>query len=431
MSRKTGLRRRQNAVKEDPALKAAKLCRAAKLAIAQGNLNLAEESYGAAIECGTLDPEAFNDLATIYDKKGVKAEERFKLLSRAFELAPQHPVIRRNYLNLLQRLLAALEQAGRFREALPLHLRRVAVEPESAPAQRALGYCYGKLGQSEAAVAHFTRATTLDPNHPGYHNDLGLAWLELHQLSEARAAFQRVLELDPQSVRAFIHLGLLANIAGLTEVAVNMVRRALQVDPNCVEAHNNLAMFLRDQGELVECRRHYHQALHLKPDQTSVFSGYLLSLNDDPAAEPDWVAAEHRRFNEIVKPSSRPLAPRSLHPEKHNQREARLLHLIDHAIAKRVKLACLSHENYSRHPFFVRGLAVRIDVEPWQPGHFLKSGLDEEVQVVPLVVAGHAVKTFLLRVAQQTANGRLQVLRVSHPRTSCAWPTVPLIVSPT
>jgi predicted O-linked N-acetylglucosamine transferase (SPINDLY family) len=316
MSRKTGLRRRQNAVKENPALKAAKLCRAAKLAIAQGNLNLAEESYGAAIECGTLDPEAFNDLATIYDKKGVKAEERFELLSKAFALAPERPVIRRNFLNLLQRLLAALEEAGRFREALPLHLRRVAIEPDSAPAQRALGYCYGKLGQSEAAVAHFTRALDLDPNNPGYYNDLGLAWLELHQLSEARAAFQRVLELDPQSVRAFLHLGILANITGLTDVAVNMMRRALQVDPNCVEAHNNLAMFLRDQGELAECRRHYQHALRLKPDQASVFSGYLLSLNDDPATEPDWVAAEHRRFNEIVKPSPRPLAPRSMGPEK-------------------------------------------------------------------------------------------------------------------
>ena len=63
-------------------------------------------------------------------------------------MAPGHPVIRRNFLNLLQGLLVAFEQAGHFREALPLHLRRVALEPDSAPAQRALGYCYGQLGQS-------------------------------------------------------------------------------------------------------------------------------------------------------------------------------------------------------------------------------------------------------------------------------------------
>ena len=429
MSRKSGLRRRQNAVKESPALKAAKLCRAAKLAIAQGNLKLAEKAYGAAIECGTRDPEAFNDLATIYDKKGVKAEERFNLLSRAFELAPEHPVIRRNFLNLLQRLLDALEQAGRFREALPLHVRRVAIESESAPAQRALGYCYGKLGQSEAAVAHFTRATSLDPNNPGYYNDLGLAWLELHQLSEARAAFQRVLELDPQSIRAFVHLGLLANITGLADVAVNMMRRALQVDPNCVEAHNNLATFLRDQGELVECRRHYQQALHLKPDQVSVFSGYLLSLNDDPAAEPDWVAAEHRRFNEIVKSSPRPLAPRSLDPE----RRLRIAYLSPdfraHSVAHFIAPLLEAHD---RAMVEVTGYAtsnaddgmterIRHATERWRSVFRMSdddlAALIQDDQIDVLIeLSGHTADNRLPMLAERTAP--VQMTYLGYPNTT-------------
>jgi predicted O-linked N-acetylglucosamine transferase (SPINDLY family) len=429
MSRKAGLRRRQNAVKEGPALKAARLCRAAKLAIAQGNLDVAQEAYGAAIECGTRDPEAFNDLATIYDKKGVKAEERFQLLSKAFEMAPGHPVIRRNFLNLLQGLLVAFEQAGHFREALPLHLRRVALEPDSAPAQRALGYCYGQLGHSEAAVTHFTRATTLDPNNPGYHNDLGLAWLELHQLSQARAAFQRVLELNPRSVPAFVHLGLLANITGLTDVAVNMMHRALQVDPNCVEAHNNLAMFLRDQGELVECRRHYQQALRLKPNQASVFSGYLLSLNDDPAAEPDWVASEHRRFNEIVKSRSRPLAPRSLDPEK-RLRIAYLspdfrTHSVAHFIAPlleahdrlMVEVTCYATSNAED------GMTERIRqaTDRWRPVFRLSdddlAALIQEDQIDVLIeLSGHTADNRLTMLAERTAP--VQMTYLGYPNTT-------------
>jgi protein O-GlcNAc transferase len=429
MSRKAELRRRQNAVKEDPALKAARLCRAAKLAIAQGNLDVAQEAYGAAIECGTRDPEAFNDLATIYDKKGVKAEERFQLLSKAFEMAPGHPVIRRNFLNLLQGLLVAFEQAGRFREALPLHLRRVAIEPDSAPAQRALGYCYRQVGQSEAAVVHFTRATSLDCNNPGYHNDLGLAWLELHQLSEARAAFQRVLELDPQSVPAFVHLGVLANITGLTDVAVNMMRRALRVDPNCIEAHNNLAMFLRDQGELVECRRHYQQALGLKPDQASVFSGYLLSLNDDPAAEPDWVASEHRRFNGIVKSRSRLLAPRSLDPEK-RLRIAYLspdfrTHSVAHFIAPLleahdrsvVDVTCYATSNAED------GMTERIRqaTDRWRPAFRLNdddlAALIQEDQIDVLIeLSGHTADNRLTMLAERTAP--VQITYLGYPNTT-------------
>jgi predicted O-linked N-acetylglucosamine transferase (SPINDLY family) len=429
MSRKAGLRRRQNAVKETPARKAAHLCRAAKLAIAQGNLNLAEEAYRAAIEYGSQDPEAFNDLATIYDKQGVKAEERFQLLSKAFALAPEHQVIRRNFLNLLQRLLATLEQAGRFREALPLHLRRVAIEPESAVAQRALGYCYTKVGQSEAAIAHFTRALDLDPNNPGYHNDLGLAWLELHQLAEARAAFQRVLELDPQSVRAFIHLGLLANITGLTDVAVNMMRRALQVDPNCLEAHNNLAMFLRDQGALVECRRHYQHALRLKPDQVSVFSGYLLSLNDDPAAEPDWVAAEHRRFNEIVKPGPRPLAPRSLDPDK-RLRIAYLspdfrTHSVAHFITPlleahdraMVEVTCYATSN-AEDAMTER---IRQATERWRPVFRMNdddlAALIQDDQIDILIeLSGHTADNRLPMLAERVAP--VQITYIGYPNTT-------------
>jgi len=429
MSRRAELRRRQNAVKEVPALKAARLCRAAKLAIAQGNLNLAEEAYGTAIKLGTRDPEAFNDLATIYDKNGVKAEECLALLSRALELAPGHQIIRRNFLNLLQRLLAHLEQAGRFREALPLHLRRVANEPQSAVAQRALAYCYTKVGQSEAAIPHFAQAINLDPNNPGYYNDLGLAWLALHRLSEAQAAFQRLLELDPQSVRAFLHLGILANITGLTDVAVNMMRRALQVDPNCVEAHNNLAMFLREQGELAECRRHYQQALRLNPDQASVFSGYLLSLNDDPMADPNSVAAEHCRFDGIVKRSPRLLTPRSLDPEK-RLRIAYLspdfrTHSVAHFIAPLleahdrsvVETTCYATSN-AEDAMTER---IRQAAEHWRPVFRMSdddlAALIQDDQIDVLIeLSGHTADNRLPMLAERVAP--VQITYLGYPNTT-------------
>jgi predicted O-linked N-acetylglucosamine transferase (SPINDLY family) len=310
------LRRKQNAVVDRPEVKAAKLCLQAKRALAQGNFDVAQAAYKAVLRLGVEDADTLNNLAAIYDKKHVKPEEVLDLLKRAFELAPQGEAIRRNYLGALVKQLHVLEQEGRYREALPLHLRHVEIEPDAARAQRALGYCYSRIGQNENALKYYTRAINLEPNNPAYYNDLGLACFELRLLAEAQGAFQQVLVLEPKSLVAFIHLGLLANLMGVMGVAVNMMRRALEVAPNSVEAHNNLALFLRERGEAEESRYHYLEALRLDPQRATIFSGYLLSLNDYSSADPVWVASEHRRFNALVARQSRRMVPRSADPER-------------------------------------------------------------------------------------------------------------------
>jgi predicted O-linked N-acetylglucosamine transferase (SPINDLY family) len=314
MSRNAKARRRRVQMNEAPATTAARLCCEGKAAIARGDLNAAEKAYVAAIGLGSQDVDAYNNLAAIYDKNGSKAEEELALLSKAATIAPQNQVVRQNLVTMLRREACAAEQAGRLREALHLFGRWVKIDPEAAAAQRAVGYCHSKLGQWRTAIEYYTVAINLEPNNSMYYCDLGLACFELGLLSEAKGAFQRVLQLEPKSVYAFTHLGLIANLAGLMWVAVNMTRRALEIDPNCGQAHNNLALFMRDQGELTECRREYQEAIRLRPDDPNIFSGYLLSLNDDPDADQNWVASEHKRFGRIVKRTGRTMASRSLDP---------------------------------------------------------------------------------------------------------------------
>ena len=287
-----------------------------RLAILQGNLTAAEKAYAQAIALGSVDADVFNNLATIYDKWGVKSGEGVDLMVTANQLAPNDLEIRRNLLNCLARQIRSLEMEGRYREALPLHEKRVGLEKDSAPCHRELGSCYAKTGNLEEAAKHFTRAINLDPKNAGYYNDLGLICFEMRWLAEAQGAFQEVLRLNPDSVVAYVHLGLLANLTGLTGLAVSFLRRALEKDPKCSEAQNNLALLLRDQGELSACRHHYEEAIRLKPDNSNVFSGYLLSLNDDPSADPAWVASEHRRFQTLVASTPRCDFERDLNPNR-------------------------------------------------------------------------------------------------------------------
>jgi protein O-GlcNAc transferase len=276
------------------------LCEGARLAIAKGDWAKAESLYNRVVAMGVVDANVCNNLATLYDRQGIKQDEAFDLLCRAHALAPDDANIKKNLISALTRKLGPLVAEGRFREALPLLQQRAALDPQSAMNHRDVGYCCAQLGDLQAAIQHFTRAINLDPNEAMYYNDLGLACYDLRLLAEAKGAFQQVLRLKPDSVIAYLHLGLLAHLTGLPAVAVNMLRRAIALDPQCAEAHNNLALFLRDQGFQQECREHYVRAVALKPGALGILSSYLLSLNDDPVAEPAWVAAEHRRFQAAI-----------------------------------------------------------------------------------------------------------------------------------
>jgi protein O-GlcNAc transferase len=287
---------------------AEQLCNEARAAVRRGDWCAAERAYSAAIARGANDADTLNNLAAVYDKLGNRREEALTLVTKAHALAPESGPIRQNLVSMLGRRVAMLSREGHYREALPVAQQRVELEPDSAQAQRDLGYCHAKTGQLEMAIRFYTRAINLDPSNPLYYNDLGLACYDLRLLAEAQGAFQEVLRLKPDSAVAYTHLGLLANLTGLSGVAVRLMRRAVEVDPSCGEAQNDLALFLRDQGELSECRQRYHEALRLRPTSTNIYSGYLLSLNDDPDADPRWMAAEHRRFVALAARPPRKLA---------------------------------------------------------------------------------------------------------------------------
>jgi predicted O-linked N-acetylglucosamine transferase (SPINDLY family) len=405
------------------------LCSEAKVAIARGDLDAAEKAYAAAIELGSRDLDAYNNLAAIYDKSGPKVEEQLALLGKAVSLAPQNALVRQNLVTLLRREACSLEQAGRLRDALGLFARWAEVDPESAAAQRAVGYCYSRLKQWKSAIQYFTAAINLEPDNATYYCDLGLACFELGLLAEAKGAFQRVLQLDSKSIYAFTHLGLIANLTGMMWVAVNMTRRALEIDPTCGQAHNNLALFMRDQGALVECRRHYQEAVRLKPDDPNIFSGYLLSLNDDPDADQNWVVSEHRRFEKIVKRSGRTWAPRSLDREK----RLRIAYLSPdfrtHSVAFFIAAVLEAHDRSAVEiTCYATGNKcdgmterIRSATDRWREVYRLSDGelaalIQEDAIDVIVELSGHTGNNRLAMLAERTAP--VQITYLGYPNTT-------------
>ena len=103
-----------------------------------------------------------------------------------------------------QDLPEILDKAGDFLldqndhlHADQLYAAAVRAYPEVALYHGGLGYCAGKLGRMEEAVAHQRRALELDPNNYRLLNDLGYSLLQAGHYDEAEGVLQRAVQLAP------------------------------------------------------------------------------------------------------------------------------------------------------------------------------------------------------------------------------------------
>ncbi len=88
---------------------------------------------------------------------------------------------------------AALIEAEKFAEALPLLRKAEAAEPDSADVHNYLGYALRKLKNYDAALKHYKIALRLAPKHRGANEYLGELYLVLGDLAKAE---ERLAVLD-------------------------------------------------------------------------------------------------------------------------------------------------------------------------------------------------------------------------------------------
>ena len=88
---------------------------------------------------------------------------------------------------------AALIEAEKFAEALPLLRKAEAAEPDSADVHNYLGYALRKLKNYDAALKHYKIALRLAPKHRGANEYLGELYLVLGDLEKAE---ERLAVLD-------------------------------------------------------------------------------------------------------------------------------------------------------------------------------------------------------------------------------------------
>jgi len=147
-------------------------------------------------------------------------------------------------------LAVALENDGRFDEAVAGYRRASMLAPQDPRILRNLGNTLMRLNRPEEASVAYRQAIHFAPNHPGTHFNLGRALMDLGQVGEAAQAFRDECALTPNDQETHLYLGCALEFQGRLTDAIAAYRSGIALQPENAAAHVNLGLALLRKGDL-------------------------------------------------------------------------------------------------------------------------------------------------------------------------------------
>ncbi len=151
--------------------------------------------------------------------------------------------------------------SGNTELAIANFTKALEVDPNLAEAHNQLGIIHAQQGSLDNAILCFQRAIAIEPEYADAHYNLGNALAESGQIEEAIESFELATNMQPDNINAYLNLGVVHSQHEDSEAAAFCYQMALEIDPNCIEAYQALANIFTNQGMLEESIECYQQAL--------------------------------------------------------------------------------------------------------------------------------------------------------------------------
>jgi protein O-GlcNAc transferase len=254
----------------------------------QGRLAEAAASYREALRLRPNFAPAHNNLGDVLREQGF-LEEAAARLQQALRLQPEYAEAHNN-------LGMVLREQGKLEDAVASFHEALRIKPSYAGAYTNLGIVFQVQGKLDEAMKCHREALRLEPSLAEAYANLGNVLLWQKRFSEALANYQQALDLQPQDPKAYYNLAIALREQGRVEEAEAYFRQAVRLKPDYVQAHSQLGAVLQEQGRLDEALASFQDAIRLQPTDRDARSMYLFCLNFLPQADPEFVFAEHCRW---------------------------------------------------------------------------------------------------------------------------------------
>ncbi|MBA2364525.1 MAG: tetratricopeptide repeat protein [Chloroflexia bacterium] len=257
-----------------------------------------------------------------------KLEDAVLAFEKAVEAAPRNPVYRVDLAAAYRELLLSgticddRRSEALFERACDQLLNALRIEPDFAPAYRALGFLYRDMEASWRAREMWTYFLEIEPTGPrAAEVKAALADLDrvqnLHQLCEEASylvnhnepergmqLLREVIEEEPTWYEAWFWSGLACRELELMDEGIHAFAQAVELDPESCFAYHELAALLARKGEREAAEGFWRRSLQLEPDEPWIMSNLALLLwQDDRRTEAEALLA--RAFD--IDPANRRL----------------------------------------------------------------------------------------------------------------------------
>jgi tetratricopeptide (TPR) repeat protein len=153
-----------------------------------------------------------------------------------------------------------------YPEAVRLHLRVLAEDPDNALGHYHLGFAYGMLGDHTQELVQYRKAADLGLRRWDLFVNLGLANFEAGDLAAAADALTEAMVIQPNRPEPHFNLGLVYERRRMLPQAEREFRAALQLNPNQPDASNMLGVIYAEQQDIPSARRIWTELVSKYPN---------------------------------------------------------------------------------------------------------------------------------------------------------------------
>lgn len=183
-------------------------------------------------------------------------------------------------------LLNLRVQQGKGQEVVPLFLKLVQNDPQSADLRYLLALAYFSTKDLDRSEENVRAALKLDPNTATAHSLLANIHLAKGAVAEAKTELLAAIEADPRTISNYLILELEYEKEGNWQEATRLCEKARQVDPESPAIANQLAyLYLEHGGDANQALALAQQAKRTMPGSPNVadtlgWAYYKLKLID-------------------------------------------------------------------------------------------------------------------------------------------------------